>query len=90
MERLCTTEHGGKRLHGDANHIDVGLLLRERGTGGLRVKAHLHGLRIGRAKAIFHQMGVQAARGAEFRDFFEEIVVRIEEKRQARGEGIDG
>ncbi len=42
------------------------------------------------AETVAHQVGVDAAGGAELGDLFQKIVVRVEEEGEARREGIDG
>jgi hypothetical protein len=44
--------------------------------------------RVGGAEAIAHDPRPQPACGAELRDLFEEVVVRVEEERQALAEGV--
>src|SRR6185369_8814805 len=44
---------------------------------------------IPRAEAVAHDRRPQAARGAELRDLFEEIVVQVEEEGEPRSEGVD-
>ena len=82
MQGLRAAENRRQRLHGHANDVDIGLLGGERGAAGLRVEAQLPRFGIFGAKALAHDRSPQATRGAEFGDFFQEIVVGIEEKRQ--------
>ena len=45
--------------------------------------------RVARAEALAHEPRPKPARGAELRDLFEEVVVRVEEEGEARGELVD-
>src|SRR3954470_19172983 len=52
------------------------------------MEAHQPGARLLGAKAVFHQAIPDLARGAIFRDLFEEIVMRVEEEAEARTEVV--
>ena len=82
VQGLRAAHHRGKRLQGGADDVVVRLLRGERAAGGLRVEAQRPGARVLRAEALGHRLVPDAARGAVFRDFLEEIVVRVEEERQ--------
>ena len=89
MERLRAAEDRGHGLDGGTGDVDFGLLRGEGGAGGLGVEAKHPGARILRAEALAHDAGPEAAGGAEFGDLFDEVVVRVEEEREARGEAVD-
>ena len=88
VQRLRAAEHRGERLHRDAHDVVERLLRLERHAAGLRVEAQ-PAARVARAEALAHEARVHAARGAELRDFLEQVVVRGEEERQARREVVD-
>ena len=52
-------------------------------------KRSMQRARIFCVEALAHDAGPEAARGAEFGDLFDEVVVRVEEEREARGEAVD-
>ena len=89
VQRLRASQHGGERLHRDADDVVVGLLRGERAAGGLRVEAELLRARVRRAETVAHDPGPQPARRAELRHLFEEIVVRVEEEREPLAERVD-
>ena len=86
VQGLRAAHHRGERLKRGAHDVVVRLLRGERAAGGLRVEAQRPGARILRAEALAHRRVPDAARGAIFGDFLEEIVVRVEEERKARRE----
>src|SRR5262249_22380863 len=69
--------------------VVIGLLGGEGATRGLRVESQLLRPWTSGAKAVCHAPRPQAARCAELRDLFDEIVVRVEEKRDALAELVD-
>ncbi len=89
VERLGAAEDGGHGLDGGAGDVVLGLLGGEGGAGGLGVEAEHPGARIFCVEALAHDAGPEAAGGAELGDLFDEVVVRVEEEREARGEGVD-
>ena len=89
VQRLRAAEHGRQRLQRHAHDVVVGLLRGERGARGLRVEAQLQRPRVGGAEALAHQTGPQPPGGAELRDLLEEVVVGVEEEREALAEGVD-
>ena len=88
VQRLRPAQHRRQRLQRDAHDVHVGLLRGERGAGGLRVEAEHPGARVLRLEALPHDARPQPPRGAELGDFFQQIVVRIQEEREARREFI--
>ena len=88
VQGLRAAEHRRQRLHGDAHHVDIGLLGGKRGAGGLNVEAQHHRTRIAGAETIAHDFRVQPSGGPELGDLFQEIIVRVEEEGKARGEGV--
>src|SRR6267154_94920 len=90
MQRLRAAHNRRKRLHSGSDDVVVGLLSGERATGRLRVEAKSRGARQFRSESLGHRLVPDAARGTVFRNLFEEIVVRVEEKRQGRREIVDG
>src|SRR6266850_6174797 len=88
MQRLGAAQYSGERLDRDPHDVVQRLLHSQRYTSGLRVKTHLHGpLRLS-AEAIAHRSGPDAARCAVLRDLFKEVVVSVEEKRNAWYEAL--
>jgi len=57
--------------------------------GCLSMEPQRPGARIFRFVTLDHGFVPDAASGAVFGDLFEEIVVRVEEKRKLRNEGVD-
>ena len=76
-------------LQSNADDVVVRLLCGQHGAGGLGVHAQHPGFRVGRAKALFHDFSPYTAGSAEFRDFFEHIVVGVPEEGQAAGKIVD-
>ena len=89
MQRLRAAQHGGHRLNRGADDVVLRLLRGQRGSGGLGVEAQHPRARILRLEVLAHDARPHAARGAELRDFFQKIAVRIEEERQPRSELVD-
>ena len=88
VKRLRPAQYRRQRLKRHAHDVHVGLLRGQRGARGLGVETEHPRARILRLEALAHQARPQAARGAEFRDLLEQIVVRIQEERKARGKVI--
>ena len=86
VQRLRAAQHRRERLQGGADDIVVRLLRGERAAGGLRVETQSPGACVLRSEALAHRLVPDAARGAIFGDFLEEIAVRVEEERKARRE----
>jgi hypothetical protein len=87
--RLCAPPStADKRLDGRAHDVDLVLRLGQRGRGGLAVKAQPHAFGVLRAETFLHDLGVDAARGAELGDLLEEVGLADEEEGQARREGV--
>jgi len=89
VQRLAATQYGGERLDGDAHDIVFRLLRGERRASGLRVEAEEKRARIFGSEAVTHDFGPEAASGAKFGDFFEEIAVGVEEEGKLRREFVD-
>jgi hypothetical protein len=83
------SSHGRKRLERHAHDVVERLLRGERHAGGLSVHAQATRLVALRTEALAHQLGPQPASGAELRDLLEEVVVDVEEEREAMRELID-
>ena len=88
VERLRAAAHRRERLDRDSHDVVLRLLRGERRAACLRVEAKRDGARVRRAEAIAHDLRPEAARRAELRDLLEEVVVRVEEEREALAEGI--
>ena len=86
MQRLAAAENGGERLNGDPDDVVFRLLRRKGRARRLRVEAQEQRTRIFGVEAVAHDFGPQAAGGAVLGNFFEQIVVRVEEKRKLRRE----
>ena len=89
VQRLRAAQHRRQRLQRHAHDVVLRLLRRQRRAAGLRVEAQLQRIRVLRAKAIAHEARPQPPRRAELGDFFEEVVVRVEEERELRREVVD-
>ena len=89
VQRLSAAEDGRQGLDGHPDHVDLGLLGGQRHARGLGVSPHQPRALILRPKRVAHLAGPDPARGPVFGDFLEEVVVGVEEKRQARGEQVD-
>ena len=89
VQRLRAAEHRGQRLDRGAHDVVHRLLRGQRHPGGLRVEPQT--LRLGRPGpvAVPQPPRPDAARGSELRHLLEQVDVRIEEERQARGERVD-
>jgi hypothetical protein len=89
VKGLRSSEHGGECLQSGADDVVLGLLRGQRRAGGLGVEAEHPGARVLGAELVAHDVRPNAAGGAEFGDFFEEIVMRVEEEGEARSEVVD-
>ena len=87
---MAATEHGGQGLHGHAHDVVLGLLGGQHAAGGLHMEAQHHRPRIAGMEAVTHDSRPQPARGAELGHLLEQVIVRVEEERQLRGEIVDG
>ena len=83
MERLRAPEDRGKRLNSNPDDVVLGLLGRQRAAGGLRVEAQLEGALILCPEPLLHYPGPQAARCSELGYLLKEVVVHVEEEREA-------
>src|SRR6185369_2378328 len=88
VQRLHSGQNRGQRLHGDANDVVERLLRGQRNSRRLRVRAHQAGAVGLGAEALAHDARPQAPRRADLGDLFEEVVVDVEEERQARSEVV--
>ena len=89
MQALRAAQHRGQGLDRHPRDIVLGLLGGQRDACRLGMKPHTVGADIPGAKALGHQPVPDLARGPEFADLFEKIVMRIEEEAQPRSEIID-
>ena len=89
MQRLGSAEHCRERLDGDAHDVVVRLLRGQGATGGLGVEAKHLGFWIFGAETLLHDFCPDAAGGAELGNLFKQVVVGVEEERQARSEFIN-
>src|SRR5213596_3458365 len=69
--------------------VVLGLLRRQHAPRGLRVEAQGQRPRIARAERVPHNPGPEPPRRPELRDFFDEVVVGVEEERELRRELVD-
>ena len=90
VQRLAAAEHRGQGLVRDADQVHLRLFVLERAAGGLGVAAELPRRLVGRTVAVAHRVGPEHAGGAVLGHLFEQVIVRVEEERQARGEVVDG
>jgi hypothetical protein len=89
VQALAPAEHAGHRLVRHADDVVQRLLLGERASGGLHVGLHPPRALVLRAVAVLHHAGPDATGRAQLADLLEELVVRVEEEREARREEID-
>src|SRR5437660_11025560 len=89
MQGLAATKHGSESLDGHADDVVFRLLRGEGRARGLRVETEQERARIPGVETGAHDFGPQAAGGAVFGDFFEQIVVRVEKKGKLRREFVD-
>src|SRR5262249_60475746 len=80
MKRLSAAQHSSQRLNRDSHNIIQRLLCGQRDTRGLSVEAQGPRPRAPGAEAVLHHLVPDSARGAELRDLFKEVVVRVEEE----------
>jgi hypothetical protein len=80
VHRLQTAEDPGQCLHRDPGDVVQRLLLRQVGTGCLRMKLETHRTRVSDPEAIPNDPCPDAAAGTELRDLFEEADRDIEEE----------
>src|SRR5262245_19097361 len=88
MQGLRTTGDGGERLDRNADDVVLRLLSSERGSTRLRVEAESDGPGIRSSEAIAHDPGPQSAGRPELGDLLEEVVVGVEEEREALAEVV--
>ena len=89
VQRLAAAQHRGQRLVGHANQVHLGLLVLQRAAGRLGVEPQLPGAFALRAVVVPQPVGPQRAGRAVLGDFLEQVVVRVEEEAQPRGELVD-
>src|SRR6266540_1216917 len=89
VQRLRAAEDRRERLHRRADDVDLRLLRRQAHAGGLRVEPQDPRPRILRAERIAHLPRPDPPGGAVLCELLEEVVVRVEEERQARREVVD-
>ena len=88
MQTLRAAKHSGQSLKRDANDIVFRLLRRQSAAGRLRVKAKAPGTFIFRFETLFHELGPESARGSEFGDLLEKVIVDVEKETESAGELI--
>ncbi len=89
VQRLGAAAHRRQRLDRHPHDVVLRLLGGERRARGLGVEAQPERALVVRRVALAHQLGPQPPRGAELRHLLEEVVVGVEEEREARGEVVD-
>ncbi len=89
VQRLRSAEDSRHRLNRGADDVVFRLLRGESRAGGLGVEAEHPRLGISGLEMFAHDARPHAAGGAELGDFFQEIIVRVEEEGQARRELVD-
>ena len=80
MQRLGAAEDGGHGLQCDPGDVVHGLLRRQRHACGLSVEAKQPTALVFRFEPVFHYLIPDLACGAVLGDFFEEVIVGVEEK----------
>src|SRR5438876_8121720 len=88
MEGLRPAEDRGERLDRRPDDVDLGLLRGQADAGRLRVVSEEPRTRVLRAERVPHLAGPDPAGRAVLREFLEQIVVRVEEERQAGREVV--
>src|SRR5215207_5324541 len=88
MKALRPAEDGGERLEGGTGDVVVRLLGGERDACRLGMEAHVQTALVLRAVLFRHHGSPDTPRGAELGDLLEEVYVRVEEEREARGEVV--
>ena len=83
VQRLRAPEHRGQGLERHADDVVVRLLRCQCAAGRLGVKTQLLCARAGGAESVTHDARPHPAGGAIFCDLVQEIVVRVEEEREA-------
>src|SRR6266540_1303976 len=89
VQRLRAAENRGEGLHRRAHDVDLRLLGRQAHAGRLRVEPQEPRARILRAEGVAHLPRPDPPGGPVLRELLEEVVVRVEEERQAGREVVD-
>src|SRR5829696_5592488 len=89
VQRLGAAAHRGEALERDAHDVVLRLLRGQRDAAGLGVESQRLGLRVLRPEALAHDPRPHPAHGAELGHLLEDVVVAVEEERQARAEVVD-
>src|SRR3954467_2001648 len=89
VQRLGAAADRGEALQRHARDVVLRLLGGQRHAAGLRVEAEHERARVLRVEALLHRVRPHVARGAELRDLLEDVVVAVEEERQAGREVVD-
>ena len=89
VQRLAPAGGRGEGLQRDAHDVVERALGRERRAAGLGVEAQGERALVARPEALAHERGPDPAGRAEFRDLGEDVVVGVEEEREARREDVD-
>src|SRR5262245_28643514 len=84
VQRLRSAENGRQSLNGDSDDVVVRLLGGEGTAGGLRVKSKDRRFRILTLEPFGHHLVPDLSRRTILGNFFEQIVVGVEEKREPR------
>ena len=88
MQRLGSAENRGHGLQSNPGDVVHRLLRRERDARGLSVEAEQPAALIFRFEPVSHHLVPDLARGAVLGDFFEEVVVSVEEEAESRAEVV--
>ena len=86
MDALRAPQHGRQGLNANPGDVVHRLLAGQGDPRGLGVDAAPLGPGVGRAELVAHDSRPQPSGGTELGNFLEEVVVNVEEERQARGE----
>ena len=89
MQRLGTAAHRRKPLERHAHDVDLGLLSLKRYPAGLGVKANSLRKLVGGPESVSHDLRPHPPHRAELGDLLKDVVVAVEEERQAGAELID-
>src|SRR4030095_12160200 len=89
MKRLRATQNSRERLNRRPNHVDFWLLCSQGRSRSLRVKSEHQRTRIASIKPFTHDARPQSACSTKLRNLFQQVIVGVKEKRDARREFIN-
>src|SRR5262249_40469077 len=84
-----TAEHCRQRLVGDADQVDLGLLVLQRTAGRLGMETQLPRSFFASTILVAQDLRPQDARRPVLGDLLEDVIVSIEKETQTRGKDVD-